>query len=251
MRQVISGNSVSVTVEFLNSQDELITPKSATYSVLDESGQEIISSEALTLSGTDHTIVVSSEKNTLAENERSGYRLVRVNYKDQNDADFSVESHYVINQSTQIGPGQNAFASFGEIMMTAARMPDVDDLLSAEPQVATGVLAGAFVNISRLNINLEVGSKNFSTVRDMTKDDVLAMKPGDRERFIEGQIIEANYLLGGNPVEQRRRMGLMSESIGEVSQFFRPSAPVVMPVCNECARVLSRYTRRSISLARG
>lgn len=250
MQQFIAGNPVAIEVEFENSRGEFITPTSASYSLLDEQYQAIKVDQAFVPTGPAHLLVIDASDNTLPAGTVSGYRQINVKFTDQDGAVYTTTANYVINQTAQVDPGVNGFATFGEIMIHATRMSEVETIMAAAPETVMSALTGAYFNIGRLSINLVVGSRTVHTTRDLSAADLQLLEPVDRSRFIEAQIIEAEYLLGGNPVEQRRRMGLMSESIGEVSQFFRTSMPMTTPVCSDCYRVLSRYIRRGVTIGR-
>jgi hypothetical protein len=65
------------------------------------------------------------------------------------------------------------------------------------------------------------------------------------------QIAESDSILGGDPVGELRREGLMSKTVGESSQMYRPGKPLVMPVSDRAMRYLAGYVRRSLVVGRG
>ena len=66
-----------------------------------------------------------------------------------------------------------------------------------------------------------------------------------------GSVTEADYLLGGDPVTQRRQDGLMLESIGESKQMYRASKPLDLPVSKNTLRYLSSFVTFSKRIGRG
>lgn len=63
-------------------------------------------------------------------------------------------------------------------------------------------------------------------------------------------MIEANARLGGTDVSDLRREGLMSATVGEVSQMFRPSKPLVLPISHRALQVLAGYITWSVRASR-
>ena len=67
----------------------------------------------------------------------------------------------------------------------------------------------------------------------------------------KAQVVEADNIMGGNPIEDRRIEGLMLESIGEVKQMFRASKPLDLPVSKRALRYLAQYVSFSKRIGRG
>lgn len=65
------------------------------------------------------------------------------------------------------------------------------------------------------------------------------------------QVAEADSILGGDPVDARRREGLLLESIGESKQMFRTGKPLDLPVSKRALRYLSAFVTFSKRLGRG
>lgn len=65
------------------------------------------------------------------------------------------------------------------------------------------------------------------------------------------QVAEADSILGGDPVELRRREGLLLESIGESKQMFRTGKPLDLPVSKRALRYLSAFVTMTKRIGRG
>lgn len=250
MEKIIAGQAAALQVDFEDPFGNFITPSEASYSIIDEHGTYLKQDEPILVSSPSELIVIPDSDNELAPDQISAYRMIVITFKDDTFNTYTVSRHYVIQRISTLEVGVTGFGTMGELMIQATRMPELDELLAFTPDKITAALAGAYFNIGRLNIELRSGNKVFNSTFDMTYDDVMAMDIKSRLRFVQAQLIEANFLLGGNPVEQRRRMGLLSESVGEVSQFFRTVRPVILPVSDDCARILSPFIRRSLRIAR-
>lgn len=67
----------------------------------------------------------------------------------------------------------------------------------------------------------------------------------------KAQVAEADSILGGDPVSERRKEGLLLESIGEVKQMYRSGKPLDLPVSKRALRYLSQFVSFSKRIGRG
>ena len=74
-------------------------------------------------------------------------------------------------------------------------------------------------------------SYNKGSTRELIDADIGLLQPKTYQRLLRAQVIEADDVLGGNPIEARRRLGLISDSAGESAHFFRTSKPLNLPCC--------------------
>ena len=87
------------------------------------------------------------------------------------------------------------------------------------------------MNITKLNFNIGNISEVDLTLID---SDLLAA-------IAKAQIAEADFMMGGDTVEDKRRTGLMSETVGESSNMFRPGKPLVLAGSEKALRYLTGY----------
>lgn len=67
----------------------------------------------------------------------------------------------------------------------------------------------------------------------------------------KAQVAEADSIMGGDPVSERRKEGLLLESIGEVKQMYRSGKPLDLPVSKRALRYLSQFVSFSKRIGRG
>ena len=65
------------------------------------------------------------------------------------------------------------------------------------------------------------------------------------------QVVQADAILGGDPLDQRRREGLIAEAVGESRQAFRPGAPLNLPISRRALGYLSAFVSLSKRIGRG
>lgn len=177
---------------------------------------------------------------------------------------FNVEDHYTLNIDPEIESGDDAglvpitagstsFASYETLLRTASEMPHLSQIPNVSRASFRAALVNAYQNIGLLTVDFDVydvdGNLKTSTL-DFTSDDLTALDAKALNALVRAQLIETNNLLGGNPVEDRRRMGLLSDSVGESAHFFRTAKPLELPVYRETALALRGYLVWTARIAR-
>lgn len=71
-----------------------------------------------------------------------------------------------------------------------------------------------------------------------------------RKALCKAQILEANEILRGDPVEGKRRQGILSESIGESSMMFRSGKPLDLGISPAALQALSGFIEYRIATTR-
>jgi len=216
---------------------EYITPISASYSITDEDGQVLVPDTIITPTEFSHLIVVDAASNTITEPQ--GYRQITVVFTDEKGVTHDIEKAYIIESVNSLIMGENSFKSMGSLIIAASNISGVETLHDSELSDVKVALRQAYSNISRLSVNIRKKNRDIIlTTTDLSAADLLELKPNYLARLVQAQIVEANHLLGGNPMEERRQSGILSESVGEVSQFFRTKKPLTSPVCREALEIL-------------
>lgn len=250
MQTFVASRDVTIELEFIDGYD-LVTPLSATYRIYNEDDNELKPDTELSVSGSNHSLVIAAAENVLPISEPSGYRRIEVSWLTPESKTIVSNFDYVIVEKMTLTAGVNSFAGSGRLMIASTELGNtqaIDEASFDEIQIA---MAQAWRNISHVSVNITVNNVTYTSTSELDPASLAEMDSKDRRLLIEAQIIEADFLLGGNPVEQRRRMGLMSESIGEVSQFFRTAKPLALPVCLDAIRRLSKFIYNSRRIARG
>lgn len=170
---------------------------------------------------------------------------------------FNVEQRYILSvepetasgfASIVLTPGTNSFDTYENLLNHIMHMPNMDAALNSDRMKLKTALFRAWLNIGILSVEfLDTNDKEIepNSTYDFTTD-IMAMLPETSLfKLRNAQCIEADFLLGGNPFEQRRRAGLMSDSTGESSHFMRPTKPVELPVCRDAAMALTPHVRYS------
>jgi len=250
METFIADRDLDVEIQYSDSEGTAITPVSASYSLIDEMGTAILDGVVLAPSAPTETITVLGVNNALLPSAVRGYRELTVTYVDDQGKVRDFNKTWLIESRTTLSPGLTSFATNGSMILTAVGLAEVEEFLNAPVKEQMVSLHQAYRNIAQLPVLITINEKVYTSTAELDAPTLASLGRLNLDTLKTAQVIEANFLLGGNPMEQRRRDGILSESIGEVSQFFRTSKPLVMPVCREAARVLGKFMAPSAKTLR-
>lgn len=193
---------------------------------------------------------------------------------------------------TQLSVGVNSFLTYAQALMIAQDFTtSALEGWEANPsrEHRERALAEAHASILRMPIVVDNREKLFTAGAEITNipyapvtnriwsigvyPDDTRLYPGMRQRWLshvkadelltavpdrqmvairKAQLLEASALLNVNPVIAARRNGLMSMTVGESSQFFRPGKPLEQAVLsNQALECLKPYIRRVTKMGRG
>ena len=240
METFVAGNNLGIEIEFMDSTGTYLTPVSARYTLTDADGVELIASTDFFPDEPTHVLEILADKNTLGVGIVQGYRQISVLYEDDNGSTLSTDFAYIIEATSSLVAGQNSFASLGLLMISATNLSRVEEIVEGDLPEVRVALRQAYRNISRLSMYFKIGDEIYTRSDQLTHPDLVLIPTADRQLLMDAQITEANFLMGGNPMEQRRRDGIMSQSVGETSEFYRTKKPLVTPVSRDTINILSR-----------
>lgn len=247
MKTYGDGSNVEVTIPFYTERSDVFVPNTLSYRVLDSSGTVLVAPAAIIYGGEQEAVVtVASINNTLGADETRLMRVVELTAV-TDEGIVTVESRYIIESITYIGVGENSFQTYNDALLIELDLIGVDSWSASPIHKQKAAMIEAYTNITRLSFKLQgsqdklfAGSRDVA-IRDLSASE-LASLDGDMMLAIrKAQVVEADVILGGDPVADKRKSGLMSETIGESSNMFRPGKPLVMPVSDRALRYLAPF----------
>lgn len=247
MKTYGDGSDVEMIIPFLTERGDAFVPNSLSYRVLDQSGAELVASAVIAYGGEEEAVItVDSVSNTLGADETRLMRVVELSAV-TDEGIVVVEGRYVIESVTYIGVGDNSFQTYNEALLIELDLIGVDSWAESPIHKKKAAMIEAYTNITKLAFRLQ-GSQDrlFAGTRDVAMRDLSASEIAalDADMLLavrKAQVVEADVILGGDPIADKRKTGLMSETIGESSNMFRPGKPLVMPVSDRALRYLSPF----------
>jgi hypothetical protein len=280
MNAYLTGNPVQVVVPIQDKDGNSLSATSVQYRVTDESGAELVTQVALSgfLSGDIAAIVtVPADKNTLANGAVRSLRVVELFCLVDGNT-ISVKFVYVVEAKEVLQVGVNSFQTYAQAQFTALSIPNILGWAAATEQDRVAALIDARqkicqLNFSQLNSNINYGQDSLNFVAEgsfstqyvskngmfmfagnltlLTPDQFAKLPDRFKSALYLAQVAEADIILGGDPVEQKRREGLVMEAVGESKQGFRPGKPLQLPVSRRALSYLSFFVTFSKRVGRG
>lgn len=257
-----AGSDITVTVEAADDRGGVIEATSASYVVRNETGAEIASGTIASVTGGEVQIALTAAQTQLVEGEKRGAREIQVDFATAAGTVTNIKT-ILIEAAVTLEVMVNTFQTFAQAHLTASEMVDLQAWNLKTDYERRQALVGAFHNIAKLTFRVERPDSQERIVDSLWTPavitDITTLTAADLanmpQKFVlalrRAQVAEADVLLGGDVVGDQRRMGLMSHTVGEVSQMFRPGKPLILPVSPEALHHLTGHITWAVKVGRG
>lgn len=241
-----AGQDLSFAVDLVDQfSGQSITAVSGTVTILDEDGVVVAAASPLTIIAGDPavgTFTVDSLVNTVLESES---RQALLEITDDVGNVRRIDYYYVLENGDKVVTGENSYAFMGYIVRQSTSMSGIDAFNDAGHADKQKALISAYYNMARLPLSIDGEHPN-----DMTEDDLVNIDQSYVLKLVRAQIREANFLLGDDEIDDARRRGLISQSHGEITEFFRVSKPVETPACRAALNELTGLLSWNLKIGR-
>lgn len=264
MQSYQDRTEVTVTVDYPTDAGAVITPNSITYTVTDEDG-DTLAAETVTPPegdlGSQLTVVIPSTLNHVPDSALRAARLVTFEFG-ADSGTYTVQHRYAIEKAVLLVPMKNSFQTYERALLTRMDLVNADGWDSADVPAQFASLVEAHARMCRLTYKYRMNqnavmydaSDPYWVVDSMaqrTVDDLRSWPDDFVSALRKAQVLEANYILTGDPIVQRRREGVISETIGEVKMFFQSTPPLRTPINSAAMTVISPFLYKSRRIGRG
>lgn len=214
-------------------------------------------------------VQTSEEVNTLKEETSRDIRIICLKAKTKSGAVFSLEYAYGLTIADPLTVGVNSFMTYRQAQKLAMDMPKLNNWESMSQSQRISALLEAKQRICRLafdfgQVQLDMTKQDYVVqaagkprcvqvgeifgvyggsvkLEDLSVEDFEALPTKFRTALMQAQLAEANDVLEVDSIAERRRQGLILETIGEVKQMFSSIIPAQMAVSSKAMSYLSRY----------
>lgn len=153
--------------------------------------------------------------------------------------------------------GVNSFCSLRQAQLIALDIPNTSGWSNATQSEQIAAMIEAKERISRLQFVVTnrgqeylVESASIPDITLLTPTQLGALPLRLLTALSKAQVAEANSILGIDPIDEKRRSGLVSEKIGESSESYRQSKAIELPVSKEAMRYLGAFVSLSKVITR-
>lgn len=155
---------------------------------------------------------------------------------------------YALEPSEVLIAGLNSFQSYSEAALTALSIPGLAGWDGASEQQRIAALLEARQRICRLHFRDASRGQNYlnhsGDIGDLSRiapREFQNLSVRLRAALRKAQVAEADALLGGDPETERRKTGLVHETVGESSQTWRQTKPLELPVGRKALGYLAGF----------
>ena len=262
----LAGTSVALTVPLQDASGNPLEVASVEYRIVKHDGSEILARTGLMgfAGGAEVVVEIPASLNEVAPIDPTTITA------DQIEALFVRESRtvelfltdpvgnvrlfsasYALEPVSTLIPGLNSFQSFSQASLVALDIPALAGWRGAADKDKIAALIEARIRICQLRFtNISEGA-DVGGLATVTPLQFGSLSARFRLALCRAQVVEADAILGGDPVDVRRKEGLILESIGEVKQMFRGGKPLELPVSKRALKYLSPFVSFSQRIGRG
>lgn len=160
--------------------------------------------------------------------------------------------------SEDLNVGQNTFVTIAQALQLAKELLQVDSFVNADTVTQKAALIDAYERICSMKLRSRILPPAISykdgvevlSMGELNAQDLATLHLQMRKEFMKAQIYEANFNLGGDPISELRKQGVMSYTVGEVKQFFRTVKPIDFTISMKALGQIGKYINYSVGVAR-
>lgn len=245
------GTPSRLVIPLLDQAGAIVTATCGCYRVTDENDVELVATTALEVTDPIDTVEleISGAINTLEAGVTHGLRVILFDLMTETGS-AKVVFRYLVVREGGLKVMHNSFQTFSQAILRSTQLTDLEAWDAASDDRKQVAMIDSYRGICKLpfrfdfeNDQTRIIDKIWSPrdLQDLTESQFMNLEVKFRNALCLAQIAEANVRLGGGDVSDLRREGLMSATVGEVSQMFRPGKPLDLPVSARALRELSGY----------
>lgn len=239
------GQDIIVTLPFVDSSGNTVTPTALDYRVVDETGTSVVALTNIpvfTASDGQYELTVTAANNALGVGVIRALRKVELQITVGADTHWVRES-YILESVSPLEVLTNSFQTYDEALLNVRDMAAMEGWDAATESHRVAAMIQAFDYMHAFSYQMNYADETYETkgIDELDATDWTNLVAKQKSDFRRSQLIQANYLLGGNPIEKDIEDGLQSSTIGEVSQFYRPRPSLSLPLCRDALKFVGRY----------
>ena len=195
------------------------------------------------------SITVEPEFNDLAEDEATAFRAVELVVELEDGTYRQYWDEYMIVGGQELIVGVNSFLTYGGAQKLSYEMPLIDNWNESTKEERVKALHEAYNRICLLSFYVvekwdykhAAFPKAAFNLNSISKEEYLGLSSKFRKALEMAQLAEADDVLNVDSIDERRRRGLILETIGESKQMFASGKALTFPVSSRALRYLGKY----------
>jgi hypothetical protein len=252
MQSFLTAQAVSFTIELRDESGLAIDAASIQYRLIDDAEADVIPKTAIasfTPGDPAVTIETTAEHNTLAPGSPRGIRVIELYVTRVDGVSIKLSREYLIEAEEILTEGLNSFQNYPTALLGSVDIPNLDAWVAATKADRIVAMTTAWRAVGQLRFRYVFDGyqniiDNTMAVSDITLASLAeyrAFPVQFKQALRRAQIIEANYLLGGDELDAIRESGVTSMVVGESTNFYRATKPLTRPICKAAMKELSKW----------
>lgn len=244
-----------------------ITPTLISYSLYNELDVLVTGPIVPSIGGGAYTAVtISALNNTLAAGQINGARLIKATITHAAGVVIS-NTYYLLQSDITLKVPVNSFLTMTGAMALSLSIGNVTNFTDATETERNIAMMEAYLSIAALSFNVDVGGDTqaiitwpgeSATTSGLTAANFAAMTSAVyyalplrfRTALSNAQVAEANAILVEDPIEDKRRQGLLAETIGESSMMFKTMRPIDRGINRRTHQYLAEFLSSRVRIGR-
>lgn len=250
MKVYRAATEVPLSIPLIDDEGRPLTPTALAYRVLDDEGDEVQASTTVSVPvGTKVNLVISAATNTLVDST-IGFRRVELTITAATIETVLVD--YLLEEQQLFVVPDNSFMTYETALIIARAVVPLNGWNAASEETRKFALFRAFDQLNSFSYEFRYtdGEIEIATIEELDEDSFGRLTTKQLNDFRKAQLMQADYLLGGSPIERDIQEGLQSSTVGEVSQFYRPRPTLNLAVCRNALSYIGKYIDWNVRLGR-
>lgn len=262
------------TISILDEAGNKIEATSASWELFDERGVTLTAGAVADFDATADSVTfeLDAADLTLPDGVSSAGREIVVTLVQSDLDEIEVRDFFLLVNAHPLTLMENSFITYAEAVRLRSEFGSMVGWDVADRTRQASALAEAYRRLCRMSYRVPgyrnsqdgVGYAAYGTgieetlfggnrcrVSTLTLAEFDALPEPFKRALGRAQIAEANVLLGGDPVGDKRQSGIISETVGESSAFFQSKPYLNLPISRQAYEEVKRYVFLGIKIRRG
>lgn len=267
-----AGRAATLTIELKDANDAQINASAVTWKLYDQTGALVASAAVSNFTALSPSVTFTIPETAMAieDNESfSGREIVLA--CETASGEVEVRDYFILVAQHPLKPFSNTLLTYLQALALRRQFgPTLSGWDEASEEDQKRSLMHAFANLARISFTVALpagrlerdyaaygtGSDDIFEVSkrvslgNMTAERFAELNSSFKNAVVRAQLIEADTILGGDPVERTRSDGIISESIGESSTFYQSRPSLQLPIGRRAFEILKPWIRFKVSIVR-
>lgn len=258
---VSAGTDARLTIATVDDAGNAILGVSATWSLYDQYG-DIVTTGPVDSYADNTSVTFEIDKQYITIDSNTEGREIVVFVKDADGDVTEVRDYFLIVNNTPLEIMVNSCMTYAEALAVRTDFGELAGWDAADADTRAAAMRQAFAHLSRIRFKVpgvsrfnhvhtdELYTKSYFHLQRATRIDWDESNADFRRCMKRAQLQEANNLLGGDPIGKKRAEGIISETIGESSMFFRSTPYLNLPISRQAYDEVKGYITLRVDIAR-